>query len=74
LQDILALPELQGNAYKTIRKDIEKAQDKLDDDKIAKAYQKALKATDGFEKLTDPQADAIRLQLDNAIRAIARQL
>ncbi len=74
LLDVLAISEIQGKSYKKIRKDIEKAQSALDKGDTTKALKYAVKATNRFEKLSDQGADVIRLQLDNAIRVIARQL
>jgi hypothetical protein len=74
LLDVLVFPEIQEKTYKKIRKDIEKAQNALDKGDAAKALKYAIKATNRFDKLSGQNADAIRLQLDNAIRVIARQL
>ncbi len=74
LQEVLDMPEIQNKAYKKIRKKIKKAQRQLNRNKLKKALNNAIKASNIFERTNHPNADIIRLQLDKAIRAIARHV
>lgn len=74
LQELLNLPEIQDKAYKTIRMHIEQAQQAWAEQNYAKALKYAINAANQFDKLNEANADVVRIQLDQAIRAIARQL
>ena len=74
LQDVLDLPGIQEKPYKNIRKDLEKARRALKKSDYAKALKYAIKATNRFDKISDPNARTIQLNLDHAIRVIAQQL
>jgi hypothetical protein len=70
----IAADNSRDNGYKKAETSLERAQTKLDNADFDKALKELLKATNDLLDIDEPEAASIRLQVDQVIREVERQL